>query len=149
MAGPSALPVNFSFDQSQPSLVAQTVGLEASGAVMTMVNNAGVVENSAAANGRFDIVIRYTRRSDLPGGFHPGGGAMVADHHRRHSGLQLQPYGLIDDLLIDASIVRSTARAESSDRPGRTCCGRGSRLPAHGEMEFDSADVATMFANGT
>ena len=39
MAGPSALPVSFSLDQSQPSLVAQTVGLEASGGVVTMVNS--------------------------------------------------------------------------------------------------------------
>jgi len=60
VAAPSLLPVSSSFEQPQPSLIAPMAGLEANSAAVTTVNNADVVENSAAANGRFDIVIRYT-----------------------------------------------------------------------------------------
>ncbi len=105
MAGPSALPVNFRLDQSQPALVAQTVGLEASGAVMTMVNNAAVVENSAAANGRFDIVIRYSGDPTYQTAFTQAAARWSQIITGDIPDLNSSQYGLIDDLLIDASIV--------------------------------------------
>jgi hypothetical protein len=58
-------------------------------------------------------------------------------------------YGLIDDLLIDASIVSIDGAGGILGQAGPDLLRPGSRLPAHGEMEFDSADVAGMFANGT
>ena len=115
---------------------------------MTMVNNEAVVENSAAANGRFDIVIRYsgdpTYQTALTQATARWSQIITGDIPALNS----SQYGLIDDLLIDASIVAIDGAGGILGQPGRTVRS-SSRLPAHGEMEFDSADVATTFANGT
>jgi Ca2+-binding RTX toxin-like protein len=58
-------------------------------------------------------------------------------------------YQGIDDLVIDASIVAIDGAGGILGQAGPDLLRPGSRLPAHGEMEFDSADVAAMFANGT
>ena len=111
-----------------------------------------VAETSiAAANGAFRYRRPLYRRSDLSGGVHPGRGALVADHHRRHSGLATPAStASIDDLLIDASIVSIDGAGGILGQAGPDLLRPSrSRLPAHGEMEFDSADVASMFANGT
>ena len=119
-------------------------GLEAERApTVTMATARAASRTRAAANGRFDIVIHYSRRSDLSGGLHPGGGAMVADHHRRHSGLQLRPIRP-DRRPADRRQHRADRRRGRNSRTGRagSAAAARSRLPAHGEMEFDSADVA-------
>ena len=143
-AGPSALPVSFSFDQ--PSLVMPTAALESgSGAAM-----AGALENSAAANGRFDIVIHYTGDPTYQAAFTAAAvrwsQIIIGDIPDFNSG----QYGVIDDLLIDASITAIDGAGGILGQAGPDLLRPApSRLPAHGEMEFDSADVATMYANGT
>ena len=150
VAAPSALPVSSSFEQPQPSLVAPTAGLEASSAAVTTVNNAGVVENSAAANGRFDIVIRYTGDPTYQAAFTQAAARWSQIITGDIPDFNSSQYGLIDDLLIDASIVAIDGSGGILGQAGPDLLRPSpSRLPAHGEMEFNSADVATMFASGT
>ncbi len=58
-------------------------------------------------------------------------------------------HGLIDDLLIDATIAPIDGESGILGRAGPDIFRETSLLPAHGIMEFDSADVATMLASGT
>lgn len=56
---------------------------------------------------------------------------------------------VVDDLLIDASGVAIDGRGNVLGQAGPDAFRAGSRLPYHGEMEFDTADLASMQANGT
>ena len=55
----------------------------------------------------------------------------------------------VDDLLIDASGVAIDGTGNVLGQAGPDAFRSGSRLPYHGEMEFDTADLASMQANGT
>lgn len=55
----------------------------------------------------------------------------------------------VDDLLIDASGVAIDGRGNVLGQAGPDAFRTGSRLPYHGAMEFDTADLASMQANGT
>ena len=58
-------------------------------------------------------------------------------------------FGFVDDLRIDASVV-SIDGVRRNLGPGGTRLGFGAvSLPFHGEMEFDAADVASMYNDGT
>ena len=58
-------------------------------------------------------------------------------------------YGLIDDLLIEASVTFIDGAGLVLGRAGPDELRDDSSLPAHGEMQFNSADIAQMAANGT
>jgi Ca2+-binding RTX toxin-like protein len=58
-------------------------------------------------------------------------------------------YGFIDDLLIDASVVPIDGVSGILGSAGPDDLRAGSRLPDHGSMKFDSADVQSMFSSGT
>ena len=58
------------------------------------------------------------------------------------------PYGPIDDLLISASVVAIDGPGWILGQAGPDAFRSGSQLPYHGVMQFDSADLATMVANG-
>ena len=58
-------------------------------------------------------------------------------------------YGFIDDLLIDASVVAIDGAGGILGQAGPDEFRSGTSLPDHGTMQFDSADVANMFSNGT
>jgi hypothetical protein len=55
----------------------------------------------------------------------------------------------VDDVLIDASAVFIDGVSGILGQAGPDALRSGSRLPYHGIMEFDSADVASMTSNGT
>jgi hypothetical protein len=55
----------------------------------------------------------------------------------------------IDDVLIEASAVFIDGTSGILGQAGPDALRSGSRLPYHGIMEFDSADVAAMTTNGT
>ena len=57
-------------------------------------------------------------------------------------------YGLIDDLVIDARIAPIDGEGNILGQAGPDLLRSGSLLPAHGEMEFDSADVDQMYISG-
>jgi hypothetical protein len=109
----------------------------------------------AAANSTFDIVIRYSGDPTYQNAFVTAAARWsqiivgdLTDVFVNDSRYQLNQ--TIDDLLIDATI-------EPIDGPGKILGSAGpvlirsggSQLPVYGEMTFDSADVAGMFANGT
>jgi len=56
---------------------------------------------------------------------------------------------VVDDLLISASSVAIDGRGNILGQAGPDRFRSGSRLPYHGTMQFDSADMAAMEANGT
>jgi len=102
----------------------------------------------ASANGRFDIVIRYTGDPAYQAAFTQAAvrwsQIIIADIPDFNS----TQYGLIDDLLIDARIVAIDGPGRILGQAGPDLFRPGSMLPAHGVMEFDSADVASMYASG-
>ncbi|MFM9116892.1 MAG: leishmanolysin-related zinc metalloendopeptidase, partial [Planctomycetota bacterium] len=54
----------------------------------------------------------------------------------------------VDDLLIDVSILPIDGAGSVLGQAGPDAFRRGSGLPYHGSMEFDSADIAALRANG-
>ena len=54
----------------------------------------------------------------------------------------------VDDLLIDVSFQSIDGAGSVLGQAGPDAFRRGSNLPYHGSMEFDSADMATLRANG-
>jgi hypothetical protein len=54
----------------------------------------------------------------------------------------------VDDLLIDASAVAIDGQGGILGQAGPDALRNGSRLPYHGSMQFDSADLAWMLSNG-
>jgi len=118
----------------------------------TITNSGATFTNSfagASANGQFDIVVHYSGDPKYQGAFTSAATRwaqiIVADIPDFNS----TSYGFIDDLLIDASIVSIDGPGGTLGQAGPDEFRPGSRLPSHGEMQFDSADVAGMFANGT
>ena len=55
----------------------------------------------------------------------------------------------MDDLLIDASVVAIDGAGGILGQAGPDWVRSASLLPFHGEMEFDSADVSSMYNGGT
>jgi Leishmanolysin/Bacterial pre-peptidase C-terminal domain len=60
-------------------------------------------------------------------------------------------YGLVDDLLIDASVSRIDGAGSvlAQAGPDEFRGARGASLPFHGSMQFDSADIEQLFNEGT
>ena len=58
-------------------------------------------------------------------------------------------FGLIDDLVIDASVVSIDGEYGIVGRAGPDAIRDGTRLPYHGIMQFDSSDLSRMEAEGT
>lgn len=101
------------------------------------------------AAGTFDIQIRYTGDARFQAAFDEAATrweqVIVADIPDFNS----RRFGAIDDLLIDASAVAIDGRNGVLGRAGPDELRAGSFLPAHGIMEFDSADLQPMADNGT
>jgi hypothetical protein len=104
--------------------------------------------SNASANGQFDIVVRYTGDPAYQVAFTQAAirwsQIIIGDIPDFNSG----QYGFIDDLLIDARIVPIDGPGRILGQAGPDLFRSGSMLPAHGVMEFDSADVASMYASG-
>src|SRR5829696_348698 len=92
----------------------------------------------------FDIIIHYSGDPKYQPAF-----AQAVIRWTQIIVADIPDYSGIDDLEIDASIVAIDGPGGILGQAGPDLLRPGTRLPAHGEMEFDSADVATMFANGT
>ena len=132
-----------------------SIGISAEGAALVASVSGGRVDadgfQRVLCKRQRDIRHRHSlfRRFDLSGGLHTSGGALGANHHRRYPGFQLEPVWNDRRLLIHASIVSIDGGGGILGQAGPDLFrSSGSRLPAHGVMEFDSADVANMFSNG-
>jgi hypothetical protein len=127
------------------------LGLAGANSVTITTGNADVTNASAgaSANGQFDIVVNYSGDPKYQGAFTSAAARwaqiIIGDIPDYNS----PTYGFIDDLLIDASIVSIDGPGGILGQAGPNETRPGSRLPSHGTMQFDSADVAGMFANGT
>ena len=132
-----------------------SIGISADGAALVASVSGGVSTltvssvSYASVNGTFDIVIRYSGNSTYQAAFTQAAARwaqiIIADIPDFNS----SQYGTIDDLLIDASIVSIDGGGGILGQAGPDLFrSSGSRLPAHGVMEFNSADVANMFSNG-
>jgi hypothetical protein len=125
-------------------LSAQNSGVANAGAIAT---GASAVA-AAAVNGTFDIVVHYSGDPKYQPAFTQAAArwsqiivADIPDFNSSH-------YGFIDDLSIDASIVGIDGAGGILGQAGWDERRPGGGLPDHGTMEFDSADVASMFASG-
>jgi hypothetical protein len=101
------------------------------------------------ADTTFDIVIHYTGNSLYQPLFDDAAERweqiIIADLPDVNS----SQFGFVDDLLIDASVVSIDGPGGVLGQAGPDWIRSSSGLPFHGEMEFDSADVSSMFNNGT
>jgi hypothetical protein len=101
------------------------------------------------ADTTFDIVIRYTGDSRYQPLFDAAAARweqiIIADL----PDIASSSFGFVDDLLIDASVVAIDGSGGVLGQAGPDWIRSASGLPFHGIMEFDSADVSTMFNNGT
>ena len=150
-----ATPVSFSFDPAlfQPlMLTPDTVAALTGEGTVTMVASGATLAlsgTSAAANGRFDIVVRYSGNPTYQAAFTQAAARWTQIITADIPDVSTSQWGLVDDLLIDASIVSIDGAGGILGQAGPDWVRNGSLLPVHGIMEFDSADVAGMFNNGT
>ncbi|MEZ5774975.1 MAG: leishmanolysin-related zinc metalloendopeptidase [Hyphomicrobiaceae bacterium] len=105
----------------------------------------------ANANGQFDIIVNYSGPSTYEYAFTQAAArwsqiitADIPDIDSTGSG----DFGIVDDLLIDASIAPIDGAGGVLGRAGPDWVRLPSYLPYHGSMEFDSADIAGMHAAG-
>jgi hypothetical protein len=102
-----------------------------------------------SVNSTYDIEIRYSGNTLYQAVFQAAADRweqiIVADIADVNSGT----YGFIDDLLIDASVIAIDGTGGILGRAGPDAFRGGSFLPYHGEVEFDQADVAQMYSQGT
>ena len=102
-----------------------------------------------SANGRYDIVIHYSGDPTYQAAFTQAAARWSQIITADIPDFNSSQFGLIDDLLIDASIVTIDGPGGTLGQAGPDLLRSGTLLPAHGTMQFDVADVAQMFANGT
>jgi Ca2+-binding RTX toxin-like protein len=92
----------------------------------------------------FDIVINYSGDPAYQSAFD----AAAARWEQIITG-EIPDVGAVDDLVIDASIVFIDGTGSVLGQAGPDQLRSDSSLPYHGVMQFDSADIAQMAANGT
>ena len=88
---------------------------------------------SAAANGRFDIVIRYTGDPTYQAAFTQAAARWTQIITADIPDVNASQCGFIDDLLIDASIVSIDGAGGILGQAGPDWVRNGSLLPVHGE----------------
>ena len=101
------------------------------------------------ANGQFDIIISYSGNATYQSAFNQAAARWMQIITADIPDYSSSQYGLIDDLLINASVAAIDGTGGILGQAGPDVFRSGSRLPAHGTMQFDSADIAQMYANGT
>jgi hypothetical protein len=124
---------------------------ESSAVAGSVVTSSGTLamNSMVSANGRFDIVVNYSGDPKYQAAFTAAVTRWTQIITADIPDINTSQWGLIDDLLIDASIVSIDGAGGILGQAGPDWVRSGSLLPAHGVMEFDSADVAGMFNGGT
>ncbi|MEZ5844293.1 MAG: Calx-beta domain-containing protein [Hyphomicrobiaceae bacterium] len=102
-----------------------------------------------SANGQFDIVVDYSGPSQYQAAFSTAAARWAQVIVGDIPDVNDATYGFIDDLLIDASIVAIDGAGGILGQAGPDWVRVPSYLPYHGTMQFDTADVANMYAGGT
>jgi hypothetical protein len=107
-----------------------------------------MVPQTDVVDSHFDIVIRYTGDPTYQAAFTQAVARWEQIITADIPDFNSAQFGVIDDLLIDASIVAIDGPGHILGQAGPDVLRSGSLQPAHGVMKFDSADVAQMFADG-
>jgi hypothetical protein len=103
----------------------------------------------STANSRFDIVVNYSGDATYKAAFTEAAARWEEIITADLPDVTTSPYGFIDDLVIDASITTIDGVGGILGQAGPDSFRDVTDLPSHGIMQFDTADVATMYANGT
>ncbi|UVO51893.1 pre-peptidase C-terminal domain-containing protein [Sphingomonas sp. SUN019] len=101
------------------------------------------------SGGGFDIVIRYTGDPQYQALFDQAAARWESVITGDIPNFNSSRYGLIDDLLIDASISAIDGQGSVLGQAGPDEFRSGSLLPSHGVMQFDSADIASLAGGGS
>lgn len=99
--------------------------------------------------GAFDIQIRFNGDTRFLSAFEEAAARWEQVIVGDLPDFQSSRFGLIDDLMIDASAVAIDGPGRVLGRAGPDQLRPGSLLPVHGTMEFDTADLQSMVNNGT
>jgi hypothetical protein len=102
-----------------------------------------------AVNTTYDIVVRYSGDPTYQPVFNTASQIWQEIITADLPDVNSATYGFIDDLLIDASVVAIDGAGGILGQAGPNDFRSGTSLPDHGTMQFDSADVASMYGNGT
>jgi Ca2+-binding RTX toxin-like protein len=146
------------FGEANPAPITSIQLTTGSGADTVLLGPGGIVDAAAmAANGQFDIIIRYTGSATYQAAFTQAAARwsqiIIGDiSDVTVSNTNRTTYNLpatIDDVYIDAEITPIDGAGQILGQAGPVLFRSGSLLPYYGQMEFDSADVASMFSNGT
>jgi hypothetical protein len=112
-------------------------------------NNYNAVAITVAPSSSFDIVIDFSGDAAYQSYFDAAAARWEQVITGDLPGVFDSTYGSIDDLLINASVVPIDGAGGILGQAGPDRFRSGSLLPYHGAMQFDSADLASMAANGT
>lgn len=110
---------------------------------------AGLVDGGPPTGGGFDVVINYSGDAQYQTYFDQAAARWEEAITGDLPDFVSATFGTIDDLLIDASAVAIDGSGGILGQAGPDTFRSGSNLPAHGIMEFDSADLAGMAADGS
>jgi len=134
-----------------------SASLDASAGGTLILAGAGqFTDPTAAANGQFDIIIRYSGDPTYQAAFNQAAARWTQIITGDISDVTIsaqfqQQYTLpatIDDLYIDAKIATIDGPGQVLGQAGPVLVRSSSLLTAYGQMTFDVADVAGMFASG-
>ena len=138
-----------------------TYYLEAKGATAALTGGYSVsaaqviatpTPTTSASTGAFDIKINYTGDQQYAYLFEQAAARWEAVITADVPDIRTAQYGLIDDLLIDASISYidgpGNGRTNTLAQAGPDLLRSGSLIPAHGVMQFDSYDLGTLAGGG-
>jgi hypothetical protein len=126
-----------------------TAALTASPDIEDLPDAAAAVDRAGAVDPGFDIVVDYTGDATYEAVFTEAAARWEEIILGDLPDFASAQYGLIDDLLIDASVVAIDGTGGILGQAGPDSFRTTTLLPAHGIMEFDSADVEGMLAAGT
>jgi hypothetical protein len=115
----------------------------------TLSSTAGKEPPVDPSGGEFDIQIRFNGDARFLDAFEAAAERWEAVIVGDIPDFQSSRFGPIDDLLIDASAISIDGQNGVLGRAGPDQMRSGSLLPAHGIMEFDTADLQSMTNNGT
>lgn len=115
----------------------------------TLSASPGTVPPVDPTEGEFDIQVRFNGDARFLAAFEAAAARWEAVIVGDIPGIQTSQFGLIDDLLIDASAVAIDGPNGTLGSAGPDQLRSGSLLPAHGTMRFDTADLQTMMNNGS
>lgn len=123
--------------------------LPADMAASTTATTSGSMRLASAVNATFDIQVSFSGDAAYQSYFTQAAARWMQIVTGDLPDVTSSPFGFVDDLLISASVVPIDGPGGTLGQAGPDSFRGGSSLPYHGVMEFDSADLADLVADGT